>query len=152
MENIIIASGPVIIENGKVLLNRHGDSPQAQMVWKFVGGKVEIDDYKNSKDILKDACKREVKEEMGINIEIIAPLKPILAERPEKAGSYVVLIHYLANRIGEIKPGADIVEWNWFDIDKLPKNCAPNIKPVIEDYKKLVSNKYKISSSAIRSL
>ncbi len=34
---IIIASGPVIVENSKVLLNQHGDTD----FWKFCGGKVE---------------------------------------------------------------------------------------------------------------
>lgn len=152
MEEIIIASGPVIIENGKVLLNRHGETPEAQRIWKFVGGKVEIGDYKNSSDILLDACKREVKEEMGIKVEIITPLKTLLTKRPEQPDSYVVLVHYLANRIGEIKPGEDIIEWKWFDIDKLPKDCAPNIKPVIEDYKNLIDKKNKIVSTAVHSL
>lgn len=119
---IIIASGPVIIENEKVLLNKHGDDA----FWKFVGGKVE--DYSVS---LEDCAKREVKEEMGLEIEIIRPLKPMMVEMPEKI---VILIHYLANRIGEIKPGEDIKEWGWFDIHNLPKDTAPNIRPVIEEY------------------
>lgn len=34
----IIASGPVIIENNKVLLNRHGEDDKAKEYWKFVGG------------------------------------------------------------------------------------------------------------------
>jgi len=36
MLKIIIASGPVIVENNKVLLNQHGDTD----FWKFCGGKV----------------------------------------------------------------------------------------------------------------
>lgn len=121
---IIIASGPVIIENEKVLLNRHGDDN----FWKFVGGKVE--DYSAT---LEDCARREVKEEMGLDIEIIRPLKPMMVEMPEKI---VILIHYLAKRIGEIKPGDDIREWEWFDINNLPKDVAPNIKPVIKEYLK----------------
>lgn len=37
MPKIIIASGPVIVENNKVLLNQHGDTE----FWKFCGGQVE---------------------------------------------------------------------------------------------------------------
>ena len=37
MIKIIIASGPVIVENGKVLLNKHGEDG----FWKFCGGRVE---------------------------------------------------------------------------------------------------------------
>ena len=62
MPKIIIASGPVIIENDKVLLNQHGDTT----FWKFCGGRVE--DYET--DLIENA-RREVKEEMGIGIEIL---------------------------------------------------------------------------------
>ena len=57
MQKIIIASGPVIVENDKVLLNKHGDTK----FYKFCGGRVE--DLSTS---LIDNAKREVKEEMGI--------------------------------------------------------------------------------------
>lgn len=124
-KEIAIASGPVIIENHKVLLNKHGDDN----FWKFVGGRVE--DYNELS--LEEHAKREVKEEMGINIEIIRALKPMMVEVD---GKLVILIHWLANRLGEIKPGPEIKEWHWFDIDNLPPDCAPNIKPVIEDYLK----------------
>jgi len=118
----IIASGPVIIEDGKVLLNKHGDDGY----WKFVGGKVEDFDI-----TLEEVAKREVMEEMGLEIEIIRPLKPMMISFPDKV---VILIHYLAKRIGEIKPGSDILEWAWFDVNDLPVDSAPNIAPVIAEY------------------
>lgn len=122
-KEIAIASGPVIIENNKVLLNKHGDDN----FWKFPGGRVE--DY--SELSLEEHAKREVKEEMGIGIEIIRALKPMMVEVDDKL---VILIHWLVNRVGEIKPGPEIKEWHWFDINNLPPDSAPNIKPVIEDY------------------
>jgi ADP-ribose pyrophosphatase YjhB (NUDIX family) len=119
---IIIASGPVIIENEKVLLNKHGDDG----FWKFVGGRVEDFDIS-----LEEVAKREVMEEMGLEVELIRPLKPMMIDLPDKV---VILIHYLATRKGEIVPGDDILEWGWFDIKNLPKDVAPNINPVIEEY------------------
>lgn len=140
----IVASGPVIIENGKVLLNRHGhkdekNNKKEKLLWKFVGGRVENFDFPNELDSLEDACKREVKEEMGIDIEIIQAIKPMMIKHPEKKDTMVVLIHYLAKRVGQIKSGSDIEEYEWFDINRLPVNCAPNIKPVIEEYKRLIN-------------
>lgn len=126
--NIIIASGPVIIENNKVLLNQHGEDS----FWKFPGGRVENFDFENQLISLEQACKREVEEELGIGIEIIKPLKPMMIKKDEN--TQVVLIHYLAKRLGEVTPGKDIREWAWHDIDNLPKNCALNIKPVIDEY------------------
>lgn len=122
-----IASGPVIIEEGRVLLNKEQKS-SGITPWMFPGG--EVEDFDAS---LEDACQREVGEEMGIKVEIIRPLKPIMLH---KDGKVILLIHYLAKRIGEIHPGKDIVEWNWLPIDNLPDDCAPNVYTVIDDYKK----------------
>jgi 8-oxo-dGTP pyrophosphatase MutT (NUDIX family) len=119
---IIIASGPVIIENGKVLLNKHGDDG----FWKFVGGKAETFDIS-----LEEVARREVMEEMGLEVDLIRPLKPMVIDLPDKV---VVLIHYLATRKSDIKPGEDILQWDWFDIHNLPDGSAPNIKPVIDEY------------------
>ncbi len=120
---IIIAAGPVIIENNKVLVNKHGDTD----FWKFPGGRVDDD---NELD-LREHAKREAKEEMGIEIEIIRPMSTLMTKKDK---STVVLVHYLAKRIGEIQPGEDIREWKWIDIHNLPEDVGPNIGPIIEEY------------------
>jgi ADP-ribose pyrophosphatase YjhB (NUDIX family) len=122
--NSIIASGPVIIENNKVLLTREY-KPDGISPWMFPGGEVE-----NFDTSLEETCRREVKEEMGIKIEIIKPLKPIMLNTGERV---IILIHFLANRIGDIIPGKEIAEWAWHDINNLPDNCAPNIYEVIKN-------------------
>jgi len=120
MPKIIIASGPVIVEGGKVLLNKHGDTP----FWKFCGGRVE-----NYEDNLIDNAKREVKEEMGIDIEILDQEPFITFTRKEKEGEMIdiILVHFLAKRSGGIKPGEDISKWDWLDINNLPEDLGPNI-------------------------
>lgn len=152
VNDLTIASGPVIIEDGKVLLNRHGETDEAKSIWKFAGGRISENDWTDTDNVLENACIRKAKEEMGIEIEILTPLKPMLVKRPDAPEKSAVLIHYLAKRKGEINPSPKIVEWRWFNIERLPQNCAPNIKPVIKSYKKLVANKYRISNSAISSL
>ena len=139
--HFIIASGPVVIEDGKVLLNRHGEDKKAKKYWKFIGGRVEDFDIKRQNFSLEDACLREVKEEMGINVKILAPIKPMLIKHPDKKDTFVILIHYLARRLGQIKASSEIDEWEWFDINHLPKDCAPNIEPVIDEYKRLLKDK-----------
>lgn len=126
MPNIIIASGPVIVENNKVLLNKHGDDN----FWKFPGGKVEDFDLS-----LEEIAKKEVKEEMGIDVRFIKPLKTMLIPKPNEKDCYVILVHFLAERIGEIRPGKDILEWKWIDVDNLPEDCAPNVKEIVNELK-----------------
>ncbi len=127
MPKIIIASGPVIVEDNKVLLNQHGDDN----FWKFCGGKVE--DYEKN---LFAAAEREAQEEMGIKLEVLN-LEPFITWTYKLSNNEmidVLLVHYLAKRIGEIKPGADIREWQWFDINHLPDNLAPNILPTLKHF------------------
>lgn len=128
MPKTIIASGPVIVEDGKVLLNQHGDT----VFYKFCGGKVEDFDA-----TLIENAEREAKEEMGIEIEILNSDPFITHTTKEIAdGEYadIILVHYLAKRIGEIKPGPDIRKWDWLDIANLPDNLAPNIKPTLKHF------------------
>lgn len=116
----IIASGPVIIEKGKVLLDKHGKDK----FWKFPGGTLH--------DVmgLEECAKKHAKLELGINVELIRPLKPMVIR---KKGMMIILIHYLAKRKGIIKPGKHVREWIWADVKKLPKDVGPNIRQVLKE-------------------
>lgn len=128
MSKLIIASGPVIVENNKVLLNKHGEDN----FWKFCGGRVEDNEFN-----LKEAARREVKEEMGLEIKILDDQPYFFyTEKMVKAQlTSVILVHFLAERIGEIIPGPDIREWRWLDWADLDKeDLAPNIKPALQHF------------------
>lgn len=128
MSKIIIASGPVIVEDNKVLLNKHGDDD----FWKFCGGRIEDNEFN-----VKDAARREVKEEMGLEIEILNydPYFFYTEKEVDRTKVSVILVHFLAKRIGEIMPGKNIREWRWIDISDLDKeNLAPNIRPVLKHF------------------
>lgn len=126
MPKIIIASGPVIIEDNKVLLDQHGDTP----FWKFCGGKVE-----DKETTLIETAKRKAKEEMGIEIEILdsTPFLMHTFKQTEDGDCDVILAHYLAKRLNEISPGADIRQWKWILLEDLTKeDLAPNILPTLK--------------------
>ena len=128
MEKIILASGPVIVEDGRVMLNQHGDTT----FWKFCGGKAE-----RFQENLIETAKREVKEEMGIDIDILDEEPFFSFTRKEKEGEMIdiILVHFLTKRIGEIKPGKDIKEWKWLDINNLPEDLGSNIIPALKHFK-----------------
>lgn len=127
----IIASGPVIIEDDKVLLNRE-QKDYGVSDWFFPGG--EVEDFDAS---LEEACQREVKEEMGLDIEIIKPLKTIMYQ-DERNDRICILVHWLAERVegSEVDPADFIADWGWHDIDDLPSSCADNVKEIIDEYKR----------------
>lgn len=127
----IIASGPVIIENGKLLVNKDNKDD----FYKLPGGTVE-----QGIESLEEACHRETKEENNAEIEIIRPLHPmILWENPQtKEKMTILLIHYLAKlkNKNQIKPMPPIIETKWLDIEEIKKGkhkVAPNIKFLIEN-------------------
>lgn len=133
----MIASGPVIIQNRdgilKTLLVKHGDKPLDELKWKFCGGKVMADLS------LEDNAIREAREEIGVAVKLIKPLRPIIIwnEIPETGSSQpqaIVLIHYLAEINEEPIKGEEILAMDWFDINNLPEDCSTNIKPVIAEY------------------
>lgn len=125
----IVASGPVIVENGKLLVNKDDKDD----FYKLPGGTVE------SGDSLIDACHRETLEENGGLIKIMKPLNPmILWKNPQtNEGMCIVLIHYEAKLLNksELKPIPPIKEVKWLDIEDIKDgkyNVAPNILYLIE--------------------
>lgn len=140
MFKTMIASGPVIIQKHKgklrTLLVKHGNKPINKLKWKFCGGKL----LKGMS--LKENAIREAKEEIGIKVKIIGELPTLILwqEKPESSKEtpeLIILVHYLAEINKEPVKGREILAMQWFAINKLPKNCATNIRPIIKAYKKL---------------
>jgi len=124
MSKIILASGPVIVENNQVLLN----ISSKDNFWKFCGGKP-----KENENFL-DTAKRRVKEEMGIEIKLLNK-EPFLMYTKNEKGEDIILVHFLTEKVGEIKPGKDVKEWKWMDIKNLEENLANNIIPALKHFK-----------------
>ena len=125
MEKIIIASGPVIVEDNKALL----DISSGDDFWKFCGGKVK------ENESLIMAAQRRAKEELGIDIEIINP-EPFFmhVKKPGDENIDVVLVHWLAKRIGEPTPGQEVEKFDWLDVNALPENIGPTVKPALRHF------------------
>jgi len=125
----IIASGPVIIQDGKLLVNKDAKDD----FYKLPGGTVE------QGDSLTEACKNESRQENNAEIEIIKPLNPMIIYKNPQTNEEqtIILIHYEAKLLNkdEIKPIEPIKEVTWLDIEEIKQdkhNVAPNIKFLIE--------------------
>lgn len=125
----IIASGPVIIEKGKLLVNKDNKDD----FYKLPGGRLK------ENETLEEACIREVWEEINAKITIIKKLPTlVLDENPTTHEKMrIELHHYLAklNNPSEIKPIEPIKEIKWLNIKEIKNgkyNVAPNIKYLIE--------------------
>ena len=95
----VLVSGPVIIEDGKLLLIKDDDN-----LYKILGGKVEFGES------LEDACNREVKEEINGEIILLKKLSTLTIDRPDKFLT-IELHHFLAKlKNKDLKPGYEVDE------------------------------------------
>lgn len=119
----LVASGPVIIENGKLLV----DKDDKDDFYKLPGGSI-----REGTEDLEDACHRKVKEEINGEIEIIKPMHPkILWENPQtKEKMTIVLVSYLAKLKNkkDIKPLPPTKEIKWLDLKDIA-NWKHSVSP-----------------------
>jgi len=125
----IVASGPVIVEDKKLLVSKDSKDD----FYKLIGGTV-----REGED-LETACKRKAKEACGAEIEIIRSLSPnILYENPQtKEKMTIVLINYFAKLKNpeEIKPIPPEQNLKWIENEEIKKgegNVSPNVKALAE--------------------
>ena len=65
MKKIINVVGAVILDDDKIFCAQRSVNMTLPLMWEFPGGKIE------KGELPEDALKREIKEELNINIEII---------------------------------------------------------------------------------
>lgn len=107
----------VVTRNGRALLARRA-RPPFEGYWDLPGGFIEPDEDPIT------AVKREVREETGLEIEVL-DLLGIFPDRYGEAGEPTLNIHYLARAgTGEPRPADDVAEVRWFGPAELPETVA----------------------------
>ena len=71
MQAIVVAVGVLIDAEGRVLVARRAPDAHQGSLWEFPGGKVE------AHESVGDALKRELEEELGIQVEGSEPLMAV---------------------------------------------------------------------------
>ena len=95
MLNIINVTCAIIVIENKILVTQRSDKMKLPLKWEFPGGKLE----ENEAEI--DCIKREIKEEINIDIEVVKKLSSSIYDY----GSFKInLIPFIAKHVhGEIK-------------------------------------------------
>ncbi|HLU65339.1 MAG TPA: NUDIX domain-containing protein [Kofleriaceae bacterium] len=134
----VVAVGAIAFdEDGRVLLIQRGRAPGAGL-WTVPGGRIEPGETAAA------ACAREVAEETGLEVEVVA-----LAEVVERIGRapdgalthhFVILDHLVRVRGGELRAGDDAAAVGWFgggELERLP--LTDGLLPVLERARALAS-------------
>ena len=119
----------IIFSKNKILVTQRSEKMKLPLKWEFPGGKLEV----NENEI--DCIKREIKEEINIDIEIFKKLSNSIFDY----GSFKInLIPYVANHVsGEILlsehkdykllNSSELLELDWAEADL----------PIVEEFLKL---------------
>lgn len=111
----IAVAGIAFDDEGRVLLVRRG-APPKQGLWSVPGGKVELG------ETLEQACKREMAEETGLEVEV-GP-RVVVIERIARSGG-AVQFHFVIHdfiveiRGGTPKAGSDAAEIAWYALEEV---------------------------------
>jgi len=112
----VVGVGAVVLHEGRLLLIKRGAEP-GRGKWSIPGGVVELGEN------AQDAVVREVKEECGLDIQLVAD-KPmdvvdrIVRDEEGRVQYHYVLLQFLARlKGGVLKPASDVLEARWVPLD-----------------------------------
>ena len=110
---IDVAVKGIIVKGDKILLlKRSGSEDCYKNLWETPGGKI------NFGEDLKEALRREVKEETNLDIEVLIPINTWSFFRDDK--TYVVGITFLCKPLTEeIHLGEEHVDYKWVSKNEL---------------------------------
>ncbi|UCD04156.1 MAG: NUDIX domain-containing protein [Candidatus Woesearchaeota archaeon] len=134
--------GVLLLKDNRVLLGKRNDDPkkadslfQGEGKWTLPGGKVDFGEE------LEEAAKREVLEETGIKAN---NLKLISVTNDVKGHAHFATIGFLCEDFeGEARVmEQDILRWEWFALDDLPKPMFFPVEKLIKNFKEGVIYKH----------
>lgn len=117
-ENPVVGVAVILVEEQRVLLGRRAKTSTYPGFWCIPCGYVEYDED------VRQAAKREIREETGIEVEL-GPVFNVLSNfhNPE---NHTVGIWFLARRTGgTLQAGDDVDEVRWFALDDPPPMAFP---------------------------
>ncbi len=132
----------IIVKDGKYLIAKRAAHLQAfPNLWTVPGGKLEQTDYKNRKhdtsagqwyNVVEDALRREIKEEVGLEIGKINYLASLTFIRPDGVPA-LVLSMFADHKEGEVKLNEELVEHAWVTLEEAKSyQLIPGIYEEIE--------------------
>lgn len=129
MSKIINVTCAIILKDKKILVAQRSEKMKLPLKWEFPGGKLEFNENET------DCIKREIKEEININIEILQKLSNNIHDYGTfKINLIPFLVQYLS---GEIKL-AEHKDYRLLERSQLSNlDWAEADLPIVEEFLKL---------------
>jgi len=117
-ERPVVSVAAIAIKDKKILLAKRA-APPGQGLWSMPGGVVELG------ETLKDALKREFKEETGLECEVkklFDVYEVIIKDENGKIVYHYVILDYLVDvKGGVLSPASDALDAKWVTRDEALK-------------------------------
>jgi ADP-ribose pyrophosphatase YjhB (NUDIX family) len=124
----VLGVGALIIENGRILLVERGGEP-LKGYWSLPGGAVETGER------LETAMRREVREETGLEVEVLCLLEifeRIMLDEAGRPEYHFVLMDYLCHPAGgKLCAADDANKVAWFAPDEIEGLLITEGTPVV---------------------
>lgn len=125
----VAVKGIVLKEDGKILVIKRSEKEDVfKDLWDTPGGEIEFGEN------LKQALKREIKEEVGMEVEVLFPINTWSFFRNKR--TYVVGITFLCKpRSKDVSLSGEHKEYKWVceeEVDKLEMN--ENLKTELKNF------------------
>lgn len=115
------AVGAVVLDGDNVLLVRRGEAP-SQGRWSVPGGLIHLGER------IEDAVLREVKEESGLEIQLLGlcgVIDRVVPGEPSRAADvryhYIIIDYVAAPTGGALEAGSDAAEARWVPVAELSR-------------------------------
>ncbi len=157
--------GVIKNDDGNILISLRDNSVHQGGLWEFPGGKVE------NGESVKQALKRELKEELGI---FVIELTPLIKIKHQYTDLNVLLDVWLITLFSGKESGCEGQEIQWVGPDKLSRYCFPaanipiitaarlpaeyailnagEVQVLLKDLKKILAQGVKLIQARIKSL
>jgi 8-oxo-dGTP diphosphatase len=134
MDNFRNAAKAFIVRDNKLLvMKRRPNDPHKPGAWDIPGGRLELGENPY------EGLKREAREEINSELEIIMPLSVHHFVRDD--GQKITLTIYWCKLLGDsIKLSEEHTEYQWVDLDQEPKFLSEFFTTVVNNYKKYIKH------------
>ena len=105
-KQILVAAAAIFNPEGQLLIAKRSDDQHQGGLWEFPGGKVEAD------ETIENALKRELHEEIGIEVTALDPLIRVSHDYSDKS---VVLDVWLVSAFKGLAHGKEGQQIKWID-------------------------------------
>ncbi len=117
MKQVYVGMAALIEKDGKYLImKRSAERDFEPNTWETVTGRLEADESPNVGIV------REVKEETGLDVEVIMPVDTGFFYRGGKEFPMVFISYYCKHIKGEVKLDWEHTEFDWITIDEALEN------------------------------